>query len=156
VRAGAGRATIVPVLDQASPSPPVTISILAGGEATDGAYAVIDIRARAGFALPPHVLCRDEAKLVVIAGTVDVDLGDESLRLEGGEHRVLPAAVPRSLRVVADARVVAVLVPAGLERLLRVIGPPLPDPEDLAAHLAAARVTLLPPCRGGRTAVARR
>lgn len=156
MRAGVRYATIVFVLDRASPSHPVTISVLAGGEATDGAYAVIDIRARAGFALPPHVLCRDEARLVVLAGAVDVDLGDEHLRLEGGDQAVLPVAVPRCLRVVTDARVVAILVPAGLECLLGVTAPPLPDPDDLAAHLAAAGVTLLPPCRGARAAVARR
>ena len=144
------------MLDQASPSQPVKISLLAGGEATGGAYAVVDIRAPAGFGLPPHVLCRDEARLVVLGGTVDVDLGDERLRLEGGDQAVLPVAVPRCVRVVTDARMVAVLVPAGLERLLGVTGPPLPDPDDLAAHLAAAGVTLLAPRRDAPAAGARR
>lgn len=149
MRAGAGGATIVPVLDEAFPSLPVTISVLAGGETTGGAYAVIDIRVPAGFSLPPHVLCRDEARLVVLAGSVDVDLGDERLRLESGDQAVLPSAVPRCVRVVTDARVLAVVMPAGLERLLAMTGPPLPDPDDLAAHLAAAGVTLLPLLAGG-------
>lgn len=130
------------------------MSLLAGGEVTDGAYAVVDIRAPAGFGLPPHVLCRDEARLVVLAGTLDVDLGDQHLRLEGGDHAVLPVAVPRCVRVVTDARVVAVLVPAGLERLLGLTCPPLPDPDDLAAHLAAAGVTRLAPRRDARAAAA--
>jgi hypothetical protein len=46
--------------------------------------------------------------------------------------------------VLADARALLVLTPAGLERLADLTRPPVPERDDLAALLSVAGVSLLP------------
>jgi len=114
------------------------------GSAPDGAYAVLDVRASTGTILAPHVALEQEALLYLLAGELEIVLPAERLILQAGEHLQLARRVPRRVAVLADARALVVLRPAGLERLLDLTREPVPERDDLAALLSVAGVSLLP------------
>lgn len=114
------------------------------GRCDDDAYSVTEIRAPAGASLPPHVYENEDSVLVVLAGEIEAVLATGRSVLHAGESLSLPRAQPRRLHVLADARLLCVSMPAGLERLADLIGPSAPDEDDRAALLTAAGVALLP------------
>ncbi len=125
---------------------PAALEISVAAEAGD--YAVLDVRAAAGLVLPPHVALHHDGLVHVLAGEVEVVLPAERVTLRAGDHRSLPRRTPRRLQVLTDTHLLVLTMPSGLERLAKLLQPPLPDPDDLAALLAAAGISLLP--RGWR------
>jgi quercetin dioxygenase-like cupin family protein len=122
----------------------IAVDVVVDGQATGGAYALLDVRAPAGSALPRHVQRAEDGVLHVLAGEVEVVLDGVRTVHGAGAHVVLPRGVPRHVTVLDDARLLCLGMPAGVERLASVLGePPLAD-DDVAALLAAAGVALLP------------
>ena len=124
---------------------PVTHARLVAGLDPDDGYAVVELRAPAGASLPPHTCAHESGTLLVLSGRLEVVLGTRRHLLGPGDLLALPRQSPRRMLVVADVRLLCVSVPAGLERLVDLIGPAAPGPDDRAALLAAAGVALLPP-----------
>ncbi len=56
----------------------------------------------------------------------------------------LPRGVPRRIAATRPSRVLALIVPAGLEQLLSVVADPTTDPDDRAALLAVGGVQTVP------------
>ena len=112
--------------------------------AADGVYSVLDVHAGAGVRLPPLVHRREDATVHVLDGAVTFRLDGAEHLLEAGDRLGLPRGVPVALDVRADAHLVVVVAPAGIEWLADVLSEPLPDQDDVAALLAAAGVSLLP------------
>lgn len=121
----------------------LVVDVIAGGAATGGAYALLDVRAAAGAALAPHVALRHDAVLYVLEGELELETGDGIRTLGVGGQAALARRAPRRVRAVSDVRVLALTVPAGLDELSDLVGEPL-DGDDLAALLAAAGISLLP------------
>lgn len=119
------------------------VDVVAGG-ARDAAYAVLDVRAPAGAVLPPHVPAHQDGAVLVLEGRVEVALAELRRAIGPGGALALPRGVPRRLTVLEDARLIALTAPAGPERLAALLHPPAPDHDDVAAHLAAVGVALLP------------
>jgi quercetin dioxygenase-like cupin family protein len=120
------------------------VTLVAGGERTGGAYAVLDVRAPVGTILASHVALEQDAFLLLLEGELEITLPGERRTLRAGEHVSLVRGVPRRVAVLADARALVTLTPAGLERLADLARPPVPEPDDLAALLSVAGVSLLP------------
>ncbi len=127
-----------------SDATPLRLDVVTDPASTHGAYALLDVHAPAGAALPPHVAAREDCTLLVLAGELEVVLAAGRRLLGPGDELRVPRTAPRRLRVLADAHLLCLSVPAGLERLTELVGVPLPDRDDVAALLAAAGVTLLP------------
>jgi len=127
----------------------LAVEVVAGGAATGGAYALLDIRAAAGTALAPHVALRHDHVLLVLAGDLEVETRAGVRVLGAGEHIGLERRAPQRLRALTDVRVLVLTVPAGLEALADLASVPPPDPDDLAALLAAAGISLLPKAWSG-------
>jgi quercetin dioxygenase-like cupin family protein len=123
---------------------PLEVSVVAGGEATGGAYALLEVRAAAGTVLPPHVALRHDDLLVVLAGELEVETRTGISVLAAGEHVSLARRLPRRLCARTDVHVLVLTLPAGLEALADLPSLPSLDGDDLAALLAAAGISLLP------------
>ena len=129
-------------------APTLRVDVIADGFASDGAYAILDVRARAGTVLPAHLPAREDGTLLVLAGCVAITCGADRVELGPGEVHVLPRSVPRRISVLENARVLCLAAPAGVERLTDLLSVPPLAADDVAALLAGAGVQLLPSAWG--------
>ena len=98
-----------------------TITIVAGKEATGGAYALLDYELAPGFAsLPPHTHQREDEVLYVLEGRLLVRCGAGERLLGPGEFIQLPRGVVHAQRNPGQepVRFLALLLPAGFEQCL--------------------------------------
>lgn len=123
---------------------PITVDVVVDERTSDGAYALLDVHAAPGAAVPRHVGRREEVFVHVLAGRVAVRVDRAERLLGAGDHVVLARGVPREIAVVEAARLLLVVVPAGAERLAELIGDADADADDVAALLAAAGFSRLP------------
>jgi len=115
-----------------------TYTILIPGEATAGRYAVIDMHVPPGGGPHPHRHACEELFLVV-TGEVEIFFRDQRVTASAGVAVNVPANAPHMFknRGGADARVLNVVAPAGLDRFFVECGvqvsttaaPPLPEAE---------------------------
>ena len=106
-------------------------------------YVLLEVAAPAGTGLPPHVASREDVVVLVLHGELEVSLAGAPHTLRAGQALALPRDTPRALTATTDARVLCLAAPAGA-RLIDLVKPPLPDPEDLAVLLTAAGMVRLP------------
>jgi quercetin dioxygenase-like cupin family protein len=86
------------------------------GEQTDGAWAVVDWRVRAGDEPPIHSHTREDETLYVVEGSITAYLGDQEIQVQAGSYAALPKGVPHGLAVNGDeAHILIAVVPAGVE-----------------------------------------
>lgn len=133
--------------DEHPPGP--RVDVVAGGAASGGAYALLDVRAPAGTAIPPHSHAVREATILVLDGRLELVCGRERTVLCTGDLSRLPAGSPCRITARTAVRLLVLCVPAGLETLADLADPAaVPDPDDVAALLTAAGVSLLPAAWG--------
>lgn len=121
--------------------------VKAAGDATNGAFDLIEQYWPAGFAPPPHVHEREEESFYVLEGTVTFRIGDTTFRAGPGEVVVLPRGVLHTFKVdeAAPARLLALYTPSGAKAFFAEFGEPartpsLPPPTapDIPRLLAVA------------------
>ena len=124
------------------------LEILLDAAATQGRAALCELIVPRGGGMPRHLHADEDETLIVVDGTVDVWRDADRRRLTAPGAWALPRRVPHRFEAVSeDARVLLLLSPAGLEATLAAASvgagePPL-DPDDVAALLTNAGVTLL-------------
>jgi mannose-6-phosphate isomerase-like protein (cupin superfamily) len=133
-------------------TPSLHVEVVADGDASGGAYAVLNVRAEAGTALRPHVSHREDTLLFVLEGELEVVCADERRTLAAGDQLTLPRSTPRRMRALGDVWLLCLAIPAGIELLHDLTEPPAPDPDDVAARLSAAGIDLLPQAWGAPVA----
>lgn len=122
----------------------LAVAVLAGGAATGGRYAVAELRGPRAADLPLHVHEREDECLLVLDGALELRGDGARETLAAGAAAHLPRRRPHGLRVVSARAVFLQLwTPAGFEETLGLLSGPAPDPDDVAALLAGAGVTLL-------------
>lgn len=132
--------------------------VKADSETTDGAFALVDLRAAPGYETPYHVHHREDEHFYVLDGEIECQYGDGETVVAGPHDTVfLPRDVPHGFRVVNDdpLRMLATVTPAGLEDFFvevgtevetRALPPPVePDVESLVAAAAAYDLEILGP-----------
>lgn len=88
------------------------------GEQSDGDWAVVEWRLRAGDEPPIHIHTREDETLYVLEGAITAFVGDEQIEVEAGSYAALPKDVPHGLIVRGDeVRLLVTLAPAGAEYL---------------------------------------
>lgn len=142
--AGATGGSIVGVIEAASTQVPFEVDVIVDARTSHGAYALLDVRAAAGAAMPRHVGTRERVIVQVLSGVIELTIAGEPRLLGPEDHAELPAGAPRSARVLAAARLLLLFVPGGAERLAELAAEPPLDADDVAALLAAAGFTKLP------------
>jgi mannose-6-phosphate isomerase-like protein (cupin superfamily) len=94
------------------------------GEATEGAYSVLEYLAPPTAGAGPHLHEREDETFYILEGALTVQLGDERIRAEPGQAVTLPAGTRHSFANAEQEplRALVVLRPAGLEGYFRDLG----------------------------------
>jgi mannose-6-phosphate isomerase-like protein (cupin superfamily) len=129
--------------------------IKASSAETGGQYALLEITAPAGLQTPLHVHYREDEGFYVLEGSVAIEVGDQVVELEAGQHAFGPRDIPHRFTVGPDgARMIWVLTPGGFEDFVAEVSVPaeaptvppadvLP-PEDAAEIVLRHNMELLP------------
>ncbi len=97
--------------------------ILVAGEETDGQQTVMRMTAPAGTGAPPHTHPGEET-LYVLAGEVNVHIGDDVVAASAGSVFHFPAGTREFFEAVTDATVLAVYTPGGIDKFFAEVGEP--------------------------------
>jgi mannose-6-phosphate isomerase-like protein (cupin superfamily) len=131
--------------------------VLIDGEASDGAFALLELRKPHGDMPPLHVHHRDDETFYVLEGEVSLFVGDQRLTLTAGQAALAPRGIPHTYRVEsAEARTLLFTAPASFEAFVRAVSEPAPsdelppsgrplDPEALARTAAEYGIEILGP-----------
>ena len=129
-------------------------SVLVAGEETGGRLAIVELRERRGAGPPHHVHAREDEVVYVLEGRVTFHTGGEPLDCPAGTCLLLPRGGEHTFRVVsAEARLLVLAAPAGIEGYYRELGGPdadrggAPEVERLVATAARYGVAITGPGR---------
>jgi quercetin dioxygenase-like cupin family protein len=111
--------------------------IKATGEATGGAYTLVEITVAPGYRTPLHVHHREDEGFWVLDGHATFTVGEETIEAPAGTYLFGPRDVPHWWAAGPDgARVLYLFTPAGIEGLIEDMSVPAqtltPPPRDLA------------------------
>jgi len=117
-------------------------------EDTGGMYALTDSVVPPQGEAPLHVYHREDEAFWVLEGELEILVGEDTFRASAGSFVRLPKGVRHTYKNVGmrPARVLALIVPAGLEKFFEEVGKPATDPsspppfeeEDIERLLAVA------------------
>ncbi len=117
------------------------MTVKAGGDETDGAFAVVECLLPSGFVPPPHCHRLETETWYVLEGELQIACGDKRWTVGPGAFVCLPRGIPHGFAVssATPARVLQVSAPAQFERYIAELGEPAtervlpsPKPPDLA------------------------
>jgi mannose-6-phosphate isomerase-like protein (cupin superfamily) len=96
---------------------------------TSGRYTLLEITAPAGLQTPLHVHYREDEGFYVLAGSVTIQVGDETVELGPGEHAFGPRDIPHRFTVgPGGAHMIWVLTPGGFEDFVDEVSAPADAP----------------------------
>ncbi|MEO8131657.1 MAG: quercetin 2,3-dioxygenase [Bryobacteraceae bacterium] len=100
-----------------------TVSILANGQETGGAFSLIETVQIPGSEPPLHVHEREDEFFYVLKGEVNVLVGGKAHKLGPGDTMFLPRGIPHTFRIKSPvAHLLGVITPSGFERWFQTIG----------------------------------
>jgi len=118
-------AAAVPVVDHLS----FLCRTVLDGDATNGAFSVVEERGRMGCMTPRHVHAREAETFVVLDGALEGWCEGELRLVEAGSMLHLPANREHAFRVAsASAHFYTLITPAGFEAFFTATGIPLDQP----------------------------
>jgi mannose-6-phosphate isomerase-like protein (cupin superfamily) len=112
------------------------VEIKATAAATGGRFTVVEVTCGPGYEAPLHVHYRDDEGFWILEGQVTLYVGDQTIEAGVGDYAFGPQDVPHRFVVGAEGcRMLWVLVPGGLENLIRATSVPatsrtLPPPPE--------------------------
>lgn len=149
------------ILPPGAPAPPTLLSretapaywfidivwfVLADGEATGGAYSVMEQWMRKGSGPPVlHVHSIDEW-FYILDGELEMTVGDRTVAAKGGDSVYIPRGTPHRFTVTSEVcRALNGYAPAGFERVITGLAKPaerreLPPPMDPPDAATAAKI----------------
>jgi len=104
-------------------------SICLSGADTGGAYCLLEVGLAPGMSVPRHTHTREDEVYYVLAGELEVTVGDEVFILRPGDCLMAPRDIPHQLRNCGDVENHYLLVfsPSGFEEFMRLTAVPAPD-----------------------------
>ena len=101
------------------------VNLLVTGEETAGRFAVVETRERRGAEPPRHVHTREDELVYVLEGEVTFYAGGERIACPAGACLLLPRGCEHTFVVESgEARLLVLLLPAGLEGYYRELSRP--------------------------------
>src|SRR5499425_2897736 len=73
-------------------------SVCLAGADTGGAYCLLEVALAPGMGVPRHTHTREDESYYVIAGELEVIVGDETFVLKPGDTMMAPRDIPHQLR----------------------------------------------------------
>ena len=96
---------------------------------TGGQYALLEITAPAGLQTPLHVHYREDEGFYVLAGSVTIEVGDQTVELGPGQHAFGPRNIPHRFTVGPHgAHMIWVLTPGGFDDFVADVSVPAETP----------------------------
>jgi quercetin dioxygenase-like cupin family protein len=102
---------------------------------TGGAYCLLEMSLAPGISVPRHVHTREDETYFVLAGELEVIVGNETFVLKPGHSLMAPRNIPHQLRNSGrdENHYLLLFSPAGFEEFLRLTA--IPAPENAAAPI---------------------
>ena len=93
-----------------------------------GQLTIVEITAPPGLEVPLHVHHRDDEGFWILEGDVTFDVGDVTIEAHAGDYLFGPRNIPHRYTVGNDGcRMLFIMVPGGLEDLIRDTSDPAPS-----------------------------
>ena len=104
-------------------------SVCLSGADTGGAYCLIEASLAPGMGVPRHTHTREDEAYFVLAGELEVVVGDEAFVLNAGDTLIAPRAIPHQIRNsgVVENRYLLTFSPSGFEGFVMATAVPAPD-----------------------------
>jgi quercetin dioxygenase-like cupin family protein len=107
-------------------------SVVLSGADTGGAYCLLEVSAAPGISVPRHTHTREDEAYFVLAGELEVTVGDSVFVLHAGDTLMAPRDIPHQLRNSGTSdHFLLVFSPSGFEEF--VMATALPAPDNAAA-----------------------
>ncbi|CAH0998875.1 Quercetin 2,3-dioxygenase [Neolewinella maritima] len=136
---GSARLSTLPRIVRSDEGRPVTVlgdrmRIKLTAEDTNGLFTLIEEDNAAGVQIPPHIHEHEDEVFYVLAGELELTVGDQTTVLQAGDLAFGPRGVPHSWRTIGSSttRVLLSVFPAGLEAMFAELGELPPGPPDMA------------------------
>jgi mannose-6-phosphate isomerase-like protein (cupin superfamily) len=109
-------------------------TLKAAGEETQGRFAILE-QVCAGAPPPMHVHENEEEAFYLLAGSVDLYLGDEVHHVEAGAFCLIPRGTPHSFTSTSaePARMLVVVSPTGFEEFFAEVERQFPEANGMPA-----------------------
>src|SRR6516162_10559295 len=103
-------------------------SVCLSGTDTGGAYCLLEVSLAPGMAVPRHTHTREDEVYFVLAGELEVIVGEKTFVLEPGDTLLAPRDIPHALRNSGNVTNHSLLVfsPSGFEEFIMATAVPAP------------------------------
>jgi quercetin dioxygenase-like cupin family protein len=120
-------------------------TILASGEDTGGAFAMIHVEVQPGGGPPPHVHSREDEAFYVLDGSVTFQADGKAIPASAGAWITLPRGSLHTFRNTGTtvARMLILVTPSGLERFFAEVGREVTDRTAAPPPVTAADIQKL-------------
>jgi quercetin dioxygenase-like cupin family protein len=104
-------------------------SVCLSGEDTGGKYCLLEVGLAPGMGVPRHTHTREDEAYYVLAGELEVTVGEERFVLKPGDTLMAPRDVPHQLRNPGsiENHYLLVFSPSGFEGFLKATAVPAPN-----------------------------
>ena len=104
-------------------------SVCLSGADTGGAYCLLEVGLAPGMMVPRHTHTREDEAYYVLAGELEVVVGDEVFILSVGDSLMAPRDIPHRLRNSGNVEnhYLIIFSPSGFEGFLTATAVPAPD-----------------------------
>jgi mannose-6-phosphate isomerase-like protein (cupin superfamily) len=95
---------------------------------TAGQLTLVDVTTPPGFEMPPHIHHRDDEGFWILEGDATFEIGGATFEAQSGDYLFGPRDIPHRFTSGGNGcRLLFVMVPGGLERLIKATGVPAPS-----------------------------
>ena len=104
-------------------------SVCLSGIDTGGAYCLLEVSLARGMAVPRHTHTREDEVYFVLAGELEVTVGEKTFVLKPGDTLLAPRDIPHELRNSGNTtnHYLLVFSPSGFEEFIVATAVPAPD-----------------------------
>lgn len=102
---------------------PNLATILVSAEETNGAFSLLKIQQRKGFAPPLHVHEREDESNYILEGEVMYQIGEQTIIASAGDYVYLPKNIPHTFNLISEtATTLLFITPGGFEEMFITCG----------------------------------
>lgn len=104
-------------------------SVCLSGRDTGGAYCLLEVSLAPGMGVPRHMHTREDEVYFILAGELEVTVGEKTFVLRPGDTLLAPRDIPHELRNSGNTtnHYLLVFSPSGFEEFMMATAVPAPD-----------------------------
>ena len=104
-------------------------SVCLSGKDTGGAYCLLEVSLAPGMSVPRHMHTREDEVYFVLAGELEVTVGENTFVLQPGDTLLAPRDIPHQLRNSGNLtnHYLLVFSPSGFEEFITATAVPAPE-----------------------------